>query len=230
MNNKTKTILGIVIFVLFIAGAAFAYNELSKYYKPEVPLVTPDIPTATTQAPPKPTKTPADDDVQEDDVQKDDVQEDEAIKAPDFSAFDSEGNAVKLSDYFGKPLVLNFWASWCPPCKSEMPHFNKIYNELKEDVVFLMVDMVDGSQETETRGKKYIADNGFTFPVLYDTLQDAAYTYGIRSLPTTVFVDKDGNVAAGVEGAIDEETLLKGIELITNTEKEPEKPEADKEQ
>ena len=99
-----------------------------------------------------------------------------------------------------------------------MPHFNKVYEESKEDVVFLMVDMVDGTKKTVAKGKKYIADNGLAFPVLFDSDQNAAYTYGVRSIPTTLFIDKDGNIATGVEGAIDEQTLLKGIDLIRSTD------------
>ena len=201
MNTKTKTVVSIVSLVVFIGIAAFAYNQLSDKFKPETPF---DIVES-----------------QPDDV----AEEKEPVVAPDFSAYDNDGNIVKLSDYFGKPIVLNFWASWCPPCKSEMPEFNKVYGEVKHEVVFLMVDMVDGQQETEAKGKKYISDNEFTFPVLFDNDQDAAYTYGIRSIPTTIFVDKDGNVAAGVEGAIDEDTLIKGINLIKNEDTQMKKAE-----
>lgn len=195
MNNKTKTIIGIGVLALFIAVAVFAYNSLSERWRPETPVSIEDTPA--------------------DDVADDVSEEEETVAALDFTAYDNDGNAVKLSDYFGKPIVLNFWASWCPPCKSEMPHFDEVYNELKDDVLFLMVDLVDGAQETEAKGKKYIADNGFTFPVLFDLDSDAAYTYAIRSIPTTIFIDKDGNIAAGVKGSIDEETLRKGIDMIT---------------
>ncbi len=186
MNSKMKTLLGIGIFTLFIAIAGFAYNTLSERFKPETPFELADEEAS--------------------------IEEKQLMAAPDFTVFDDEGKEVKLSDYFGKPIVLNFWASWCPPCKSEMPHFNKVYNELKDEIVFLMVDLVDGQKETEEKGKKYIANNGFTFPVLYDLEQDAAYTYGIRSIPTTIFINKDGDIVTGAEGAINEDILLKGIE------------------
>jgi thiol-disulfide isomerase/thioredoxin len=121
---------------------------------------------------------------------------------------------VKLSDFIGKPVVLNFWASWCPPCKGEMPEFDAVYKEVGEDVAFLMVDLVDGQRETKEKGAEYIKEQGFTFPVYFDVNQDAAATYGIMSIPTTIFIHKDGNVITGVQGAIDAETLRKGIELI----------------
>lgn len=134
--------------------------------------------------------------------------------APDFTVYDADGQTVKLSDYRGKPVVLNFWASWCPPCKSEMPHFNDVYQEYRDDVVFMMVDMVDGQRETQAKGAQYIEEKGFTFPVYFDNDQSAADTYGISSIPTTIFIDSQGYIVTGYQGAIDKETLVDGIQLI----------------
>ena len=138
----------------------------------------------------------------------------QTIPYVDFTAVDLEGNEVSLSDYIGKPIVLNFWASWCPPCKSEMPDFDAVAQELDGEVVFLMVDMVDGMQETKDKGAQFIKEQGFSFPVLYDVNQEAAMNYGVSSLPTTYFIDKDGNIVTGAMGAISKTNLLKGIELI----------------
>ncbi|MDR2964490.1 MAG: redoxin domain-containing protein [Treponema sp.] len=139
---------------------------------------------------------------------------DEESLAPDFSVLDIDGNVVKLSDMKGKPVVLNFWASWCPPCKTEMPDFDKVYKELGQDVQFMMICLVDGSRETIESGKAYIAKEGFYFPIYFDTKQEAVYAYGIRSIPTTFFIDSKGFVIAGTQGAISESTLRRGIELI----------------
>ncbi len=149
------------------------------------------------------------------DIQSEGNTQNEPILAPDFTVYDNEGNKVQLSDMIGKPIVLNFWASWCPPCKSEMPEFNKVYEELGEDVHFMMVDAVDGSRETKEKGQAYVEKNGFSFPVYFDIDRNAVFQYGIRAFPTTLFIDKDGYVVTGVEGAIDEKTLRKGIELLT---------------
>lgn len=132
-------------------------------------------------------------------------------RATDFAVYDADGNLVNLSDYFGKPIVLNFWASWCPPCKSEMPEFETVYKELGETVQFMMVDLVDGSRETTELGAAHIEEQGYTFPVFYDSDQDAAKKYGITSIPTTVFINADGYIVTSARGAITELTLRQGI-------------------
>lgn len=138
----------------------------------------------------------------------------ERSPAPDFTVQDAEGNPVKLSDFVGKPVVLNFWASWCGPCKSEMPEFDQVQAELGEEVQFLMVNLTDGSRETVATASKYIEDQGFSFKVLYDTAGEGAGTYGLYSIPSTYFIDAEGNAAAQATGAIDRNTLLRGIEMI----------------
>lgn len=140
--------------------------------------------------------------------------DDEKLPAPDFTVFDAEGNKVKLSDFKGKPIVLNFWASWCPPCKVEMPYFNETYAEVKDSIVFVMVDMVDGQRETKEKGQRYIADQGYSFPVYFDLEQDAAYNYGISSIPTTFFIDAEGNIVTAYQGAISKGKLKAAIDLI----------------
>ena len=141
-------------------------------------------------------------------------QEEQLNPAPDFTVFDAEGNEVKLSDFRGKPVVLNFWASWSGPCKSEMPDFNAAYLQHGAKIQFLMVNMTDGYSETQESGQKLIDEQGYAFPVYFDLKQEAAITYGVSSIPTTYFIDADGNFVAYGRGALDAGSLQKGIDML----------------
>lgn len=132
----------------------------------------------------------------------------------DFVVYDAQGNAVRLSDFVGKPVVLNFWASWCGPCRSEMPDFEAKYKELGDEVHFIMVNLTDGSYETPASASSFIASAGYTFPIYFDLLGDAAEKYGIKSIPATYFIDANGRRVAQAQGAIDSETLSRGIDMI----------------
>ena len=136
--------------------------------------------------------------------------------APDFTVYNKEGNPVRLSDMIGKPIVLNFWASWCGPCKMEMPDFEEAYREMGDDVVFMIVNLTDGQYETMASAQSFINSMGYTFPVYFDLTEDAAYTYGIVSIPTTYFIGARGDLVAYAQGALDYETLLYGISMIHN--------------
>lgn len=134
--------------------------------------------------------------------------------APDFMVYDDAGNPVKLSDFKGAPVVINFWATWCPYCTVEMPEFETAYKASGDTVQFMMIDATDGQQETKEKAAAYVKEKGFTFPVFYDTDLSAINTYGIQAFPTTVFVDKDGNIAAATQGRIDQKALDRGLALI----------------
>ena len=192
MNSKVKLIVIILVFAVLLGGAYVLYTQLGEQFAPD------QLSTQGTQ--------------QTDDTKQ---TQPEQTPAPDFTVYDIQGNEVHLSDYFGKPIVLNFWASWCGPCQMEMPDFQEKFLELGRDIQFLMVNMTDGSRETVQSASTFIVEKQYTFPVFFDTESDAAITYGAYSLPTTFFIDADGNAIAQATGAISGDTLQKGIDMIS---------------
>lgn len=135
-------------------------------------------------------------------------------EAPDFTVYDIEENPVKLSDFAGTPVVLNFWASWCGPCRMEMPEFEDACQEYNGRVQFMMVNLTDGANETVETASALIEEQGYTFPVYFDTTQAATILYGIQSIPTTFFIDAEGYVVGYATGSLDRETLQKGLDRI----------------
>lgn len=140
------------------------------------------------------------------------------VQADDFTVYDAEMNKVKLSDYFGKPIIINFWASWCYPCKSELPAFNSLYEEYQDDVVFLMINLTDGQRDTVDSIKKIVFDNGYSFPVYYDIEYNASNTYGVRSIPQTVLINADGSLYDTRVGAMSEVVLENYIKQMIGEE------------
>lgn len=215
MNNKKVVFILCVIFFGLLCGAGVLYkflgdqverNTLVVNMPDKTPTAAPTETTAPTQAPEEtltPTATPTQVPEEENDY-----------SAPDFTVMDAEGNAHKLSDFVGKPVILNFWASWCGPCKSEMPDFEEVYVEYKDRIHFLMVNLTDGHQETVASAQKLITEKGYTFPVYFDTKLEAANAYYVYSIPQTFFIDKEGNLVAYAQSAISKEILYQGIEMI----------------
>jgi cytochrome c biogenesis protein CcmG/thiol:disulfide interchange protein DsbE len=137
----------------------------------------------------------------------------EAVAAPDAALLDWDGGEVQLSDYTGKPLVLSFWASWCTYCKQNIPVLEAAAAELGEDVTVLLVNTT--SNDTEATAREIAETNGYTLPVLFDTTGEAAAVYGIRSLPTTVFINADGELVSGYRGLMSDTVLREYLAAIT---------------
>lgn len=213
MNSKIKTVLSLVIFVLFLAGAYFVYNGLLNKSRPgtgNTPI--PETTQQNNDTQPAGDNGSAAENTPEDETETE--QPENKLKALDFTVYDREGNKVNLSDFYGKPIIINFWVTWCYYCVEEMPLFEEKYKEYGEKVNFLMIDAVDGESETQEDGEKLIEDKGFTFPVYFDTDGNASHTYQAYSLPTTVFIDADGYIIAYQPGMLTPDMMQKGIDLI----------------
>ncbi len=141
--------------------------------------------------------------------------ESEAMPNPSFYTID--GEVVDLASFQGKPLVLNLWASWCPPCKEELPNFNEAYKNFNSEVNFACVSLVDGDRETTESAMNFINENNYELPFYFDTDQEVAYGFRVTSIPVTYFINSDGTEYVKHIGLMTEEQLEKRIEeLIAN--------------
>lgn len=186
-----KLFIWVLAFAVVIVGASILYNR----FRGEVSV---NSIATTPQAVEDPTGTA----------------EEKGSEAPDFTVYDLEGNAHKLSDFRGKPVLLNFWASWCGPCQMEMPDFQKYYETYGDKVNFVIVNLTDGQQETVETASAFIAKKGYTFPVYYDTDIDAVAKYGVNAVPVSYFIDAEGYFVAWAQGAMDADMLQQGMDMV----------------
>ena len=196
MSSSRKTIIAIAAFALFIVLALVAYNALTdgagiNSGNAGNTNTTTDGNTATAALPTSAPRT-----------------------APDFTVYDQAGEPVRLIDFAGRPVVLNFWASWCGPCKAEMPIFDKIHQETGTEIDFVMLNLVDGQRETVETGLAYLKDGGYSFKPYFDSKQQAANKYGITAIPSTYFINAEGEIIYFYRGAMDEAHLRAAIALI----------------
>ncbi len=180
-------IVGVIAFCALFVGAILLYDKLSDDYADSE-----NVP------------------------QKSDFPPENVNLATDFTVYDSNGDPVKLSDMRGKPVVVNFWTSWCGPCKSEMPFFDAAYREYGNEIVFMMVNLTDGSRETPENAADFADANGYVFPIYHDLTGNAAIAYRVYSIPTTLFVNADGSLAHEVIGAMNVKSFTTRLESIMN--------------
>jgi peroxiredoxin len=132
-------------------------------------------------------------------------------KAPDFQLKTLEGETVKLSDYRGQGVFLNFWATYCPPCKEEMPHMESQYHEFKDKgVTILAIDVGEPPLTVERFVKRY----GLSFPILLDEREEVLNLYGVGPIPVTFLIDKDGKVVDRITAGLSEEDIKKYMTKI----------------
>ena len=238
--NHAKILIAItLVFALLIGGASILYNQLSQEEAPDQLVMLPltpvspstqpteaptqpskpvEIPTEPIAPPTEPTEPPTQPTEPPTQPTEPPTQPTEPPRptgsAPDFVVYDVNGNPVRLSDFFGKPIVLNFWASWCGPCRSEMPHFQKMYEKWGDEIVFLMVNVTGGGNDSKSAAMSFIQSGDYTFPVFFDMSLDATIAYGISGFPTTYFINANGDPVTYAVGALSLETLQRAIDLI----------------
>lgn len=193
MKKNIKWAAAALAFILFIAGAYLLYDKLSSSY---------DAVKETTNS--------AGGSRQQNEKDENSGRP----EAPDFTVTDYAGRAVKLSDMRGKPTVINFWASWCHFCKTEMPDFEKIYRQYGDKINFMMINATDGRGETVDTAKSFIESGGYTFPVYFDTAYEAVSVFGVRGFPMTFFIDENGRAVNAISGAANYSRLEKTIKQL----------------
>ncbi|KKM11481.1 hypothetical protein SY88_08465 [Clostridiales bacterium PH28_bin88] len=133
--------------------------------------------------------------------------------APDFTLTDLEGKTVRLSDLRGQPVYLNFWATWCPPCREEMPDIQQVYTEKGQQVRFLAINLT-GTEKTVQGVREFLSAGGYTFPVLLDKDNAVSEQYQVRAIPTSIFIDAAGVIRYRYAGAMSKEMLEAALEKI----------------
>lgn len=160
----------------------------------------------------EPQKEPQKKPVKDEDVKAEEDEESDIIPAIDFTLKDQFGNVHTLSEYKGRTVFLNFWATWCGPCRGEMPDIQKLYEQYRnagdDSVVILGIAAPNMGNEVSEEGvKAFLSENGYTYPVVMDTTWEMFRQYGISSFPTTFMIDKEGNVFGYISGQLNEDVM-----------------------
>ncbi|ARK25548.1 thiol-disulfide oxidoreductase [Sporosarcina sp. P37] len=129
--------------------------------------------------------------------------------APDFTLETLAGETVTLSALKGKKVILNFWATWCPPCKAEMPHMQKFYSKLTDEdqVELIAVNVTESEKLGVNEVKKFVDSYHLSFPIPLDETAKVTQLYGVFSMPTTFMIDTEGRIAQKIIGPLDEKAL-----------------------
>lgn len=226
MKKNTRTLLiTLISFAVLVLIAAIAYNGLRKN-APAVSfaptLASENQAVVTAPASPAKNQSPSDgsdnsgDMVAEDSDANAAADEEKAPVMPNLPLTRLDGTMTTYDDVRdGRPAVINYFASWCPPCKEELPHFQKAFDEYGDEISFIFLDALDGQRETLKTVNAFINDFPFTGPVFYDK-GEFAMTFQTNSLPTTLFLDKEGRVVKGYLGIVPEEVLYADIAELLN--------------
>lgn len=134
------------------------------------------------------------------------------VQATDFTLPTLDHQQQSLSQTRGKVVILNFWASWCEPCKSEMPHFQTYYEQHRKDIEILAVNYTKKDQIAHV--KSFVEQYKLTFPILLDETGETSIMYGAFALPATIILDREGNIVHEILGPLDEALLKEYVEPL----------------
>lgn len=208
MNKKRKVAIILASVAVVICSAAFIYSEKNKIKsavqnssdKEPSPENIEDIPPSII------------------DNVAPDVEQKFKAEAKDFEVHDKDGNEIRLSDYKGQYVILNFWNSSCAPCTKQLPYFEEAIKKYEGQVKFLMINIVDGESETIGSALKYLKDNNINIDTTFDDHYDVRINYKIATLPRTIFIDKNGLIQKDAKFELNEETLETQIQNLINSE------------
>lgn len=197
MKNKQRTLLVLIlVLVIVFAVSMFAYRALSSKYPADPETSQEENVSADAESGPQV------------------ISRDKLEQASDFTLEDNEGNSVSLSDHLGKPVVINFWATWCPHCVKELPYFQEAYEKYSDHIDFMMIDLTDGQRETKELAREYIEEYEYTFPLYFDTEFSAVTAYAVSAIPVTICITQDGYIYSTHMGAIDKLTLNQWVKTL----------------
>lgn len=210
LKNSTK-----VIFVIILALAGWAIYEFVKSDETEVVEDAEVEEVEDSELDNEDVDELPDDALNNDEGAEEDMNGDAGLDygdtPPDFELETLDGDELKLSDFVGEKVVVNFWASWCGPCRAEIPDMQKLYET--HDVQILAVNLTDTETKEENIGE-FVDEFGMTFPVLLDRGSIAATMYQIKPIPTTYLIDSNGKVHNKAFGALNYEQLVQEIEVM----------------
>ena len=209
MKNNGMSILLIGLALVLLAGSVLLYHNVSERVPDYIPVSTPSpqydrtepAPASPKPASPSPSPAPT---------------QSPFPRATDFSYTDSDGNSYQLSDLYGKPCILNFFATWCPPCRAELPAFDAAYQNYGDRINFLILDLIDSGNESVQNGLDFVAANGYGFPLFFDSLGEGYSAYGTGYVPVTVLISADGGLVDVHVGGLSEQDLQGMIDQLLN--------------
>ena len=197
MSKHVKTLLITAPFIALLVAALLVYNALHEEHAPDSIVVLTDGPTDIVPTPASDiSDTPA------------------AIREtiPDFTLLDADGNTRQISEFFDKPIILNFWATWCPSCVWETPYFDALYQDHGGDVHVMKVNLSDDQRETREVVERFMDENGYSLPLYFDV--NGAAAFGVRGIPITYFIEAGGYPVVIGQGPLNAAALQQGLEMI----------------